>query len=321
MITGPVFLLIFAFLWKGWVNLLGPSVALQQMMRGGVLLIFALGWTAIRLFDLFLDRLGERLRRSGQAAATVLIGPISNLFKVVVILVAVILWLDNIDYNVTALLAGLGVGGIAVALAAQKSVENLIGAITLYTSQPVRVGDFCKFGNTLGTVEEIGLRSTRVRTLEHTLVSISNSDFSNLPLQIRYILVEVRKLLYSHPKVLPDPARIRFVGFGEYSIDLDIFAYIAETDYGKYLEVSEDLNLRIMDIVRDAGSSFAFPTQTTYLERGKGLDGELVRDAESKVKEWREQKALYLPEFPPEKIGELRGSLDYPPPGSPSSDR
>jgi len=343
IITGPVFLLIFALLWRGWVNLLGPSVALQQMMRGGILPLLAIGWTAMRLFDLFLDRLGVRLQRSGQAAATVLIGPISNLFKVVVILVGIILWLDNIEYNVTALLAGLGVGGIAVALAAQKSIENLIGAITIYTSQPVRVGDFCKFGNTLGTVEEIGLRSTRVRTLEHTLVSISNSDFSNLPLdnyskrqkiwyhprlglryettpdQIRYILVEVRKLLYSHPKVLPDPARIRFVGFGEYSIDLDIFAYIAETDYGKYLEVSEDLNLRIMDIVRNAGSSFAFPTQTTYLERGKGLDDELAREAESRVKEWREQKALYLPEFPPEKIGELRGSLDYPPPGSPSS--
>ena len=109
--------------------------------------------------------------------------------------------------------------------------------------------------------------------------------------------------------------------FGAYSLDLDIFAYIAETDYGKYLEVSEDLNLRIMDIVRDAGSSFAFPSQTAYIERGKGLDNELARGAESKVKEWREQKALYLPEFPPDKIGELRGSLDYPPPGSPSSER
>ncbi len=255
----------------------------------------------------------------------------------------VTLWLDNIDYKVTALLAGLGVGGIAVALAAQKSIENLIGAVTLYAAQPVRVGDFCRFGNTLGTVEEIGLRSTRVRTLENTLVSIPNAEFSSLhldnyskrekiwyhprlklryettPDQIRYILVEVRTLLYSHPKVLPDPARIRFVGFGEYSIDLDIFAYIAETDYGKYLEVSEDLNLRIMHIVRDAGSRFAFPTQTTYLERGKGLDDELAQGAESRVKEWREQKTLYLPEFPPEKIGELRGSLDYPPPGSPSS--
>ena len=345
IVTGPGRFLIFVFLWKAWVELLGPSVALQQMMKGGVLLIIAFVWTATRLGDLLLDQLGNRLRRSGQASATVLLRPIGNAIHVVLILIGVIIWLDNIEYNVTALLAGLGVGGIAVALAAQKSIEHLIGAITLYTAQPVRVGDFCRFGDSLGTVKEIGLRSTRIRTLENTLVSVPNAEFSNLhldnyskrmkiwyhpriglryettPDQIRYILVEVRKLLYSHPKVLADPARIRFVGFGAYSLDLDIFAYIAETDYGKYLEVSEDLNLRIMDIVRDAGSSFAFPSQTAYIERGKGLDNELARGAESKVKEWREQKALYLPEFPPDKIGELRGSLDYPPPGSPSSER
>ena len=343
IITGPAFLLIFAFLWRGWVNLLGPSIALQQMMRGGIVPTIAVAWTAIRLFDLFLERLGERLKRGGQAAATVLLRPIGNLFKVVIVLVGLILWLDNIDYDVTALIAGLGVGGIAVALAAQKSIENLIGAITLYTAQPVRVGDFCRFGDSLGTVEEIGLRSTRVRTLDDTVVSIPNGEFSNLyldnfskrqkiwyhprislryettPDQIRYILVEVRKLLYSHPKVLPDPARIRFVEFGKSSLDLDIFAYINDTDMGKFLEVAEDLNLRIMDIVREAGSSFAFPTQTTYLERGKGLDQELAREAETKVKEWREQRTLYLPDFPPEKVASLQGSLDYPPIGSPSA--
>ncbi len=345
IVTGPGRFLIFVFLWKAWVELMGPSVALQQMMKGGVLLIIAFVWTAMRLCDVLLDQLGNRLRRSGQASATVLLRPIGNAMRVVLILIGVIIWLDNIQYNVTALLAGLGVGGIAVALAAQKSIEHLIGAITLYTAQPVRVGDFCRFGSSLGTVEEIGLRSTRIRTLDDTLVSVPNAEFSNLhldnyskrqkiwyhprlqlryettPDQLRYVLVEIRKLLYSHPRVYPDPARVRFVGFGDYSLDLDIFAYIAETDYGKFLEVSEDLNLRIMDIVREAGSSFAVPAQTTYLERGKGLDDGLAREAESKVKEWREQKALYLPEFPPEKIGELRGSLDYPPPGSPSSNR
>ena len=344
IITGPVFLLIFAFLWRVGVILLGPSVALQQMMRGGILPIIAVVWSAMRLFDLFLDRLGERLRRSSQPAITVLLRPVSNLFRVVIILIGIIVWLDNIDYNVTALLTGLGVGGIAVALAAQKSIENLIGAVTLYAAQPVRAGDFCRFGDTVGTVEEIGLRSTRVRTLENTLMSIPNAEFSNLhldnfskrekiwyhprlrlryettPDQVRYILVEVRKLLYSHPMVIPDPARIRFVEFGTYSLDLEIFAYIDVTDIDQFMEIAEDLNLRIMDVVRKAGSSFAVPTQTTYLERGKGLDQELAREAESKVKEWREQRALYLPDFPPEKIAELRGSLEYPPVGSPKAD-
>jgi hypothetical protein len=229
------------------------------------------------------------------------------------------------------------------ALAAQKSLENLIGGATIYTDQPLRVGDFCRFGERVGTVEEVGLRSTRVRTLDRTLVSIPNADFSGLQLenftvrdkiwfhpriglryetspdQIRYILVEIRKMLYSHPKVDPDPARIRFVNFGAYSLDLDVFAYVKTRDYGEYLEVAEDLNLRIMEIVAEAGSSFAFPSQTTYIENGAGLNEPRARQAESQVDRWRQSKELYLPGFPQTKIHELTNTLDYPPNGSPQA--
>jgi MscS family membrane protein len=226
-------------------------------------------------------------------------------------------------------------------LAAQRPIENMIGGITLYVSRPVRVGDFCRFANTIGTVEEIGLRATRVRTLDRTVVNVPNADFVRLhlenftarekiwyhprirlryettPDQIRFILVEVRKLLYSHPKVHPDPARIRFVEFGEHSLDLDIFAYVDVKDYGQFLEVAEDLNLRIMDVIAKAGSSLAVPSQTTYLERGKGLNEQLTREAEAQVKKWRKKNELYLPSFPKETIEELKSSLDYPPTGSP----
>ena len=343
VISGPLFFLTFVLLWRAAVRLLGPSVAVEQLMRGGLLAIVAIAWTIICLSDLFLLHLRERLDTSRQSATMVLLQPLRNLVRIVVVLIAAIVWLGNIDYNVTGILTGLGVGGIAVALAAQKSIENLIGAVTLLFSQPVRVGEFCRFGNSVGTVEEIGLRSTRVRTLDRTLMSIPNAEFANLhidnfskrekiwyhprlrlryettPDQIRYILVEVRKLLYSHPKVLTDPARIRFVEFGPYSLDLEIFAYVDVTDFGEYLEIAEDLNLRIMEVVKEAGSSFAVPTQITYLERGKGLDEGLTRDAEAKVHEWREQNELYLPDFPPEKIAEIKGSLEYPPPGSPKT--
>jgi MscS family membrane protein len=244
---------------------------------------------------------------------------------------------------VTTLLAGLGVGGLALALAAQRPIENMIGGITLYMSRPVRVGDFCRFGDTIGRVEEIGLRATRVRTLDRTVVNVPNADFVRLhlenfaereriwyhprirlryettPDQIRFILVEVRKLLYAHPKVLADSARIRFTEFGEHSLDLDIFAYIDVRQYPKFLEVAEDLNLRIMDIIAKSGSTLAVPSQTTYLERGKGLNEELARKAEAQVKKWRKKDELYLPSFPKEKIEELRGSLDYPPTGSPGA--
>ena len=170
--------------------------------------------------------------------------------KIIIILVAILVWLDNLGFKVTTLVAGLGIGGLAVALAAQKSLENLLGAITLYMSAPVRVGDFCRFGDKSGTVEEIGLRSTRIRTLDHTIIHVPNGFLADqylenfaarekilyhpkiglrldtTPDQVRYVLIEVRTLLYAHPKVDPTPARIRFVGFGMYALELEVFAYI-----------------------------------------------------------------------------------------------
>ena len=120
--------------------------------------------------------------------------------------------------------------------------------------------------------------------------------------------------------MLPDPARVRFVGFGEWSLDLDVFAYIDTTNYGEYLEIAEDLNLRIMDTVIQAGSQIAVPAQTAYLETGRGLDEERSEAAEARVREWREQRKLYLPAFPAPVVDDLRGTLPYPPEGSPDGE-
>jgi MscS family membrane protein len=219
-------------------------------------------------------------------------------------------------------------------------VENFIGGITLYADQPVRVGELCRFGGTLGTVEEVGLRSTRVRTRDRTVVTIPNGEFANLqienfarrdriryhptlglryetsPEQIRYVLVEVRRLLYAHPKVDSASARVRFVGFGSSSLDLEVSSYVTVTDAGEYLEIAEDLNLRIMDIIAAAGSGFAFPSQTTYVEKGSGLDPDRARAAEAQVQAWRARGELYLPRVPPEKIAEIENTLAYPAAGS-----
>jgi MscS family membrane protein len=242
---------------------------------------------------------------------------------------------------VVPLLAGLGVGGLALALAAQPTIENLIAALMLHADRPVRVGEFCRFGDTLGVVEAIGMRSTRLRTLDHTVLSVPNAEFSKgrvenysarrkiwyhprvrlryetTPDQVRYILVEVRKLLYAHPRVLPDPARIRFVSFGEYSLDLDVFAYVDTKDYGEYLEIAEDLNLRIMDVIKAAGTELAIPATLEYRMDKTPLDDKHIRQAEASVQAWRDQRTMYLPNFPPDKIAKLRGTLDYPPAGSP----
>jgi len=308
-IAGPVRFLLAVLFWQASVTLLNPSPALQAVIKAHTVFIIIFTWFVMGLLDFIFDRLADRLRGDGQrSAAVMLLPPLRNAVKIILIVIALIIWLDNIGFKVTTLLAGLGVGSIAVALAAQKSIENLIGAITLYTSKPVRVGDFCKFGDFLGTIEEIGLRATRVRTLDNTIVTVPNGEFMSLhidnftkrkkiwyhprislryetsPDQIRSILAEIKKLLTDHPRVLSDPARVRFTTFGAYSLDLDIYAYIDETRYGEFLEIAEDLNLQIMDIVTKAGSSFAFPSQTTYIESGAGLDKDLAKAAEERVK-------------------------------------
>ena len=114
--------------------------------------------------------------------------------------------------------------------------------------------------------------------------------YETTPAQVRAILAEIKKLLTDYPKVLPYPARVRFTNFGAYSLDLDVFAYIDVDQYGEYLKIAEELNLHIMDIVAEAGSSFAFPSQTTYIESGQGLDKDLAKGAGDRVKKWREEK-------------------------------
>jgi MscS family membrane protein len=298
--------------------LLALSVPAQQFLSRlqVVLALTAVTWLTFRLIDVSTQWLADRLAGSGQISVVSILPPGRRVVKVLLGGLALLVMLQNLGVNVTALLAGLGVGGIAVALAAQRTLENLFGGISLMSDQPVRVGDFCRFGEKLGTVEDIGLRSTRVRTLDRTVVTIPNAEFSKMELdnysrrdriwyhpriglryettpdQLRYVLVEVRRMLYSHPRVLPDPARIRFVEFGAYSLDLEVFAYVDTRDFGEFLEIAEDLNLRIMDIVSRAGSGFAFPSQTTYLETGEGLDLERRASAEAEVARWRDEKRL-----------------------------
>jgi MscS family membrane protein len=258
--------------------------------------------------------------------------------------IIVIVTADKLGIPLTPVLAGLGVGGIAVALAAQNTIENLIGGFTLFMDRPVRVGEFCRFGDRVGTIEEIGLRSTLVRTLDDTVIAIPNAAFSKMQLenfsrqrknwyhprlqlektssadQVRFILVEVRKMLYSHPRVDPGLARIRFAEFGPSSLDLDVFAYVVVTDFEEYLAIAEDLNLRIMEILARGGLRLAVPAQRTLVEPGLYPDPERAQQAEKQVQHWREHYQLYLPSFPEEVISQLRESLDYPPRGAPAAD-
>lgn len=338
---GPFTLLMWTIIGREVIGMIGPSVAVRALGQTRTVQVIALAWFLLRLVDFVANRIGRNLDQQGLSSSRVLLSPVAKLIKVIALAGAVLLWLDNAGYKVTTLLAGLSISGVAVALASQKSLENIFGAVTLFTSRPVKVGDFCRFGDKLGTIEEIGLRATRVRTLDRTVITVANSEFSNLhldnyserdrfwyhptlqlryetkPDQIRYLLVEVRRMLYAHPKILAEPLHVRFKGFGAYSLDIEVFAYIGVTDYAESLEIAEDLNLRIMDIVEASGSDFAFPSEVQYSLPGKPVDEERVKAISATVKEWKTKRELYLPEFPPDKIASLKNSLEYPPEGSP----
>jgi MscS family membrane protein len=204
----------------------------------------------------------------------------------------------------------------------------------------VRVGDFCRFGDQVGTVEQIGMRSTRIRTLDRSILTVPNAEFSRMQIdnltlrdrilfrtqlnlrletssdQLRLVLARLRELLLGHPMIHEDPARVRVIAVGPHTVDLEVFAYVTTGDYNEFLAVREDLYLRMIEAVEQAGTSFAPPASTTYVARDPGMDEQRTRDAEAQVEKWRRESALPFPEFSPEQREKLAGTLDYPPAGS-----
>jgi MscS family membrane protein len=296
------------------LQLLGVSVIARYRAVFAVQLLgwFAFAWLLWNMADAAGEVVLSRMSRRGQLTAYSAISFLNRAFKVLLALLFVAALLRAFGVNVTAGLAALGVGGLAIALGAQKLFENLIGSLTLLADRPVRIGDFCRFGGTLGTIEEIGIRSTRVRTLDRTVLTVPNGEFSTLHIenysqrdrfwfhpilnlryetstdQMRYVLQELRSMLARHPKVETEGSRARLIGLAAYSLDIEIFAYVFARDYASFLEIQEELLLICMEIVETSGTGFAFPSSTLYLGRDSGLDAARTRAAEETMRKLRE---------------------------------
>jgi MscS family membrane protein len=212
----------------------------------------------------------------------------SRVLKIGIVAVTAAALLSSWGYNTGAILAGLGVGGVALALAAQKTIENLFGGVAVITDRPVAIGDFCRVGDQVGTVEDIGLRSTRIRTLNRTLLTVPNGQLSAMTLenfskrdkmwfhlmlnlrrdttsdQVRTLLESITQTLKENARVEIGPIPVRFVGVGTYSLDLEIFAYVLTPNWDDFLGIQQDLFLRILDEVEAAGTALAVPTQAYY---------------------------------------------------------
>jgi MscS family membrane protein len=212
--------------------------------------------------------------------------------KVAVVVIAGIVALAQLGVSVGSLIAGLGIGGLAVALAAQKTLENLFGTLSIGVDQPMREGDVVKLYGVVGTVETIGLRSTRLRTLDRTIITIPNGELANQRIesltvrdrlrlattiglvyattsqQMRAILGELEAILRRHPKIWPRDIVVRFKELAASSLDIEIMAWFQTTDFAEFQGIRQDVLLDFMAAIERNGSAIAFPTRTIHVASG-----------------------------------------------------
>ena len=283
---GRLLLLAFVIQWAiSKVSL--PLLARQFWSSTATIITIAASVWLLILFASTGEEYARRFLRSrNNTGATSMLRLARWVVDLLIIFAGVLVTLHYFEVNATAALAGLGVGGIAVALAAQKTLENIIGGVSLIFDQAVRVGDILKMGETLGGVEDIGLRSTRIRTPDRTVVIVPNGQIANMTLEnlslrdkfwfhpilaLRYettspqmlaVLEGVRRLLEESRLLDPASLRVHLLRFGPSSLDVEIFAYVLAQDWNQFLEIQERLLLRILECVESSGVHFAFPPRT-----------------------------------------------------------
>jgi MscS family membrane protein len=219
-----------------------------------------------------------------------------NLAKVLVAVGGLVAILATLGYPVATVLAGLGIGGLALAFGAQKTIENLFGSVALAADQPFRVGDFVRIEDFTGNVERIGMRSTQVRTMDRTLISIPNGKLADMRIedfasrdrirfaataglvygtteeQVRRVVAGIETMLRTNPMVWPEPVVAKLAAFSPSSLDVEVLCWFQTNDFGGFRDLRQEALLGIMRIVEEAGTSLAFPTQTVHVvgpKRGK----------------------------------------------------
>lgn len=275
-------------------------------------------WFVSRVADRGFERAVNRTRtqRSGGESIVILM---QRLTHIGLLTIALLVALAIFGINVKTTLAGLGIGGLAIALAAQKTLENLVGGVSLLMDKAVQVGDFCQIGDQLGTVEDIGLRSLKLRTLDQNLSVVPNGSLAQMQFlnmtrrskllinqtfslrietqaeQLRLVLDHVQSMLDQHPAIEPGTCRVRVMSFVGAAFQLELFAYGKTGDWAQFTVIRQDVILKIAEIVEASGTRFAAPTQLAYLSRDKGVDTEKATDIVRRGTELRASDVFRFP--------------------------
>jgi MscS family membrane protein len=313
--------------WVAAFVLLTAFLALAELPRryilGGskLIAILAAGWFLVRLVEVAAQILVRFFEEREDDMAVAMVPVAKKVLKALVVVIVVIVGLQNMGMDVGGLLAGLGIGGLAFALAAKSTLENLFGGLTIAFDRPFKVGDFVKVGDLVGTVEDLGLRSTRLRTLARTIVTIPNGQMVDSKIenfakrdkmlykptfgvqydtsleQLRFIVDEFKRYLLQHPRVMED-FRVRFAGYGASSMDIEVFSYVSSSDFGEYTGIKEQISLDLGQIIVEAGAEFAFPSQTVYVGKDSQADPQKAQQAAAELARRQEAGELCIPEIP-----------------------
>jgi MscS family membrane protein len=297
-----------------FVGYIGTSLLYRLYYRHlvWIFLAFDFYWILTRITRAISSRIGVSLTRRGMLAERSIVSLIRRFIEVSIFLLVSLLVLRNLGVDVSTALAGIGIGSLALGLGAQKTFENLFGGVSILFDKVVQIGDTCRINNQTGVVEDIGLRSTRLRTGERTLLSIPNGTMAtavieNLrfrdkflcqqtirlrydlsPDHVRYVLGQIQNILIEDPKVEDPSARVRFLRFAEYALEVELYCYILEPEYTQYLATQEQLLLKIMDAIEKAGAVVAMPTQTTFVTQDAWIDPQKAKAAQAAVEKARD---------------------------------
>ena len=291
-ISGPLRVFLFALIVMFISSFAATILSRQFWFRvGATIAVFSGGWVLSRLVDSVAAITGHRLQKRTGASHHSTIWLMQRAGKIVIGLVGILCLLKLAEVELTGVLTGLGIGGLAFAFAAQKTIENLFGGVMITTDRSIRVGDTCRVGDVTGTIVDIGIRSTRIRTLDRTLVSIPNGLTAAVSIEnfsgrdkfhflhvfgVRYetdaaamrgVLDAIREMLMGISAVEQQTVRVRFIRFGPSSLEIEVRTYIFANGWDEFLERQETLLLGVMDTLAARGVSIAFPSQTLYLTK------------------------------------------------------
>ncbi|MBR6789392.1 MAG: mechanosensitive ion channel family protein [Oscillospiraceae bacterium] len=218
---------------------------------------------------------------------------LAKILKVVILVISVVIIIDEIGYNISSLITGIGLGGLVVALAAQDTASNFFGGIVIIADKPFQVGDWIESNGLEGVVSDITLRSTHIRTFKDAEIIVPNSTLANAPItnwtrmkkrkvdmtlgvtyqtspeKIAEATEAVKEILRNHPRVHPDVIIVAFNEFNAYSLDLTVGFFLHDTAFADYIGVKSEINLQIMRKLAEIGVDFAYPTQTLLVETNK----------------------------------------------------